>query len=188
MQRLQIDSVDRYFLMTQFDKKYCAAMVIIRKRSSKMLCSHDSCFLCLDVVWLVVATPLRTRISQVTLLSNLNYSYFLWIIYVDRNMKLVLPTHWGVTFETNPPAHFLFHSLCELMQAMVPVSLADQFSTVTILALDMPQLKLKVVIGYLACFPCLEKLHVKVLLANSFVHFCCQISSLNSCLIYCFQF
>ena len=95
-------------------------MVIIRKRSSKMLCSHDSCFLCLDVVWLVVATPLRTRISQVTLLSNLNYSYFLWIIYVDRNMKLVLPTHWGVTFETNPPAHFLFHSLCELMQAMVP--------------------------------------------------------------------
>lgn len=51
-----------------------------------------------------------------------------------------------------------------IFKAMVPVSLADQFSTVTILALDMPQLKLKVVIGYLACFPCLEKLHVKLLM------------------------
>ncbi|KAG2597296.1 hypothetical protein PVAP13_5KG200700 [Panicum virgatum] len=56
-----------------------------------------------------------------------------------------------------------------IFKAMVPVSLADQFSTVTILALDMPQLKLKVVIGYLSCFPCLEKLHVKVLLANPFL-------------------
>jgi len=56
------------------------------------------------------------------------------------------------------------------MQSMVPVSLVDQFSTVTILALEMPEPNLKVVIDYLRCFPCLEKLNIKVLVAKSFVH------------------
>ncbi|RLN24488.1 hypothetical protein C2845_PM07G28230 [Panicum miliaceum] len=46
-------------------------------------------------------------------------------------------------------------------KGLVPVSLVEQFSTVKILALEMPEaLMLKVVIGYLRCFPCLEKLHI----------------------------
>ncbi|XP_039822555.1 F-box protein At1g80960-like [Panicum virgatum] len=48
------------------------------------------------------------------------------------------------------------------LKSMVPVSLVEQFSTVEILALHMPDLpKLKVVIAYLRCFPCLEKLKIK---------------------------
>ncbi|KAK3145621.1 hypothetical protein QOZ80_3BG0255260 [Eleusine coracana subsp. coracana] len=49
-----------------------------------------------------------------------------------------------------------------IFKCMVPVSLANQLSIVTILALEMHQPKLKVVISYLRCFPCLEKLHIKV--------------------------
>ncbi|KAG2545952.1 hypothetical protein PVAP13_9KG471273 [Panicum virgatum] len=48
-----------------------------------------------------------------------------------------------------------------IFKSMVPVSLVDQFSTVTILALEMPEPNLKVVIDYLRCFPCLEKLNIK---------------------------
>ncbi|CAL4936781.1 unnamed protein product [Urochloa decumbens] len=48
-----------------------------------------------------------------------------------------------------------------IFKGMVPVSLVEQFSTVTILALEMPEPKLKVVINYLRCFPCLEKLSIK---------------------------
>ncbi|RLN08799.1 hypothetical protein C2845_PM11G11400 [Panicum miliaceum] len=49
-----------------------------------------------------------------------------------------------------------------IFKSMVPVSLVEQFSTVKILALRMPNLpKLKVVIAYLKCFPCLEKLKIK---------------------------
>ncbi|CAL4942419.1 unnamed protein product [Urochloa decumbens] len=48
-----------------------------------------------------------------------------------------------------------------IFKGMIPVSLVDQFSTVTILALEMPEPKLKVVIDYLRCFPCLEKLNIK---------------------------
>ncbi|KAG2556386.1 hypothetical protein PVAP13_8NG078100 [Panicum virgatum] len=49
-----------------------------------------------------------------------------------------------------------------IFKSMVPVSLVEQFSTVKILALHMPDLpKLKVVIAYLRCFPCLEKLKIK---------------------------
>ncbi|GJN22794.1 hypothetical protein PR202_gb10393 [Eleusine coracana subsp. coracana] len=46
-------------------------------------------------------------------------------------------------------------------EGMVSVSLAEQFPTVKILALVMPEPNLKAVIGCLRCFPCLEKLHVK---------------------------
>jgi hypothetical protein len=56
------------------------------------------------------------------------------------------------------------------MQGMVPISLVEQFSTVRILALEMPEPKLNVAIGYLTCFPCLEKLSIKVLVAKSCVH------------------
>ncbi|CAL4961123.1 unnamed protein product [Urochloa decumbens] len=46
-------------------------------------------------------------------------------------------------------------------KGLVPATLVEQFSTVKILALEMPEApKLKVVIGYLRCFPCLEKLHI----------------------------
>ncbi|GJN22706.1 hypothetical protein PR202_gb10301 [Eleusine coracana subsp. coracana] len=53
-----------------------------------------------------------------------------------------------------------------IFKAMVPFSLVDQFPTLTILALEMPGPKLKVLIGYLRCFPCLEKLHIKVPIAK----------------------
>lgn len=59
---------------------------------------------------------------------------------------------------------------------LICFSLVNQFSSVTILALEMPEPKLKVVIGYLACFPCLEKFYVKVLfLTCAFLGFCCHI-------------
>ncbi|CAN6285451.1 unnamed protein product [Urochloa humidicola] len=49
-----------------------------------------------------------------------------------------------------------------IFKRMVPVSLEEQFSTVKILALQMPELpKLEVVVAYLRCFPCLEKLKIK---------------------------
>jgi len=48
-----------------------------------------------------------------------------------------------------------------IFKGMVPVSLVEQFSTVTILALEMPEPKLTVVLDYLRCFPCLEKLNIK---------------------------
>ncbi|TVU44129.1 hypothetical protein EJB05_03562, partial [Eragrostis curvula] len=49
-----------------------------------------------------------------------------------------------------------------IFKGMVPVSLADQFSTVTILGLHMPEPDLNVATGYLRCFPAnLEKLHIK---------------------------
>ncbi|XP_066380804.1 F-box/FBD/LRR-repeat protein At1g13570-like [Miscanthus floridulus] len=49
-----------------------------------------------------------------------------------------------------------------IFKSMVPVSLVERFSTVKILALQMPELpKLEVVIAYLRCFPCLEKLKIK---------------------------
>ena len=57
-----------------------------------------------------------------------------------------------------------------LMQAMVPVKLADNLFGVRILALAMPEPNLKLAIDYLRCFPCLEKLNIKVLVAKSFVH------------------
>ncbi|TVU44007.1 hypothetical protein EJB05_03431, partial [Eragrostis curvula] len=49
-----------------------------------------------------------------------------------------------------------------VFKGMVPVSLVSQFSTVTILGLEMPEPELDVVVGYLTCFPCLEKLHIKL--------------------------
>ncbi|KAL6636584.1 hypothetical protein ACP70R_024156 [Stipagrostis hirtigluma subsp. patula] len=48
-----------------------------------------------------------------------------------------------------------------IFKAMVPVSLVEQFSTVRILALLMPRPELKFAIGYLSCFPRLERLHVE---------------------------
>ncbi|KAL6637594.1 hypothetical protein ACP70R_025166 [Stipagrostis hirtigluma subsp. patula] len=49
-----------------------------------------------------------------------------------------------------------------IFKSTVPVSFVEQFTTVKILALEMAEwLKLKVVISYLRCFPCLEKLKIK---------------------------
>ncbi|CAL4912935.1 unnamed protein product [Urochloa decumbens] len=49
-----------------------------------------------------------------------------------------------------------------IFKSMVPVTLVEQFPTVKILALQMPKLpELNVVIAYLRCFPCLEKLKIK---------------------------
>ncbi|TVU20698.1 hypothetical protein EJB05_30289, partial [Eragrostis curvula] len=50
-----------------------------------------------------------------------------------------------------------------VFKGMVLVSLVSRFSTVTILGLEMPEPNLEVVIGYLTCFPCLEKLHIKLI-------------------------
>ena len=71
-----------------------------------------------------------------------------------------------------------------LMQAMVPVKLADNFFGVRILALVMPQPNLKLAIDSLRCFPFLEKLHIEVPIAKPCLLFYCYIAFLTSYLIY----
>ncbi|CAO2043461.1 unnamed protein product [Urochloa humidicola] len=85
------------------------------------------------------------------LLHEVNYGPS---VKFTRPTKLKMLGYLGTGFPIIQLGHSIF-------KAMVPVSLGDQLSSVTILALEMPEPKLKVVIGYLTCFPCLEKLHVK---------------------------
>jgi hypothetical protein len=62
-----------------------------------------------------------------------------------------------------------------LMQAMVPVKLVDHIVSVKTLAVAMPEMNLKLMVDYLRCFPCLEKLHIKVPITNPCLLFCCYI-------------
>ncbi|TVU44176.1 hypothetical protein EJB05_03611, partial [Eragrostis curvula] len=55
----------------------------------------------------------------------------------------------------------ILHLGTSTFNGIVPVSLVEQFPRVKILALMMPEPNLNVVIGYLKCFPCLHKLHIK---------------------------
>ncbi|CAL5025793.1 unnamed protein product [Urochloa decumbens] len=88
------------------------------------------------------------------LLHEVNYGPS---VRITRPTKLKMLGYLGTGFPIIQLGHSIF-------KAMVPVNLVDQLSSVTILALKMPEPKLKVVIGYLTCFPCLEKLHVKFLI------------------------
>ena len=65
-----------------------------------------------------------------------------------------------------------------LMQAMVPVKLADNLFGVRILALAMPEPNLKLAIDYLRCFPFLEKLHIEVPI-TTLSHVYCSIVTLR---------